>query len=156
MRTRTKPRKVYPESWPKWPFKCEHIHWRRGDQCKNLAVRGCRTCRRHGAGGIVEQRGYERYLLWCLLPESMRVTYANSVSVVTDDMFDQMALALAKFALTGDERMSGRARLFAAVAIMQYATALETHPDPALLLTHLSRSDADTAIEILRRNGLMQ
>lgn len=88
------------------------------------------------------------------MPETLRVTFEAANAVVTDDMFDEMALAIAKYALAGDDRMTSRIKLEAAMTIMR-ATSVEDHPDPALLLTHLSRSDADTAIEILRRNGLI-
>lgn len=57
--------------------------------------------------------------------------------------------------LKADDRMSGRSRLEAALVMLQISS-VRTHPDPALLLTHLSREDAEAAVGILRLNDLIK
>lgn len=126
--------------------------WRTGQQCRKWAIRGLDRCRKHGGGGLNQVQGWKRYLLWVMLPETVRFT--GEATPVTDEMVSIACMALADAMLTGDARLSAQARM-KAVEFLFDSQAIDTHPDPASLLTHLSREDALTAVRILRLNGLM-
>lgn len=139
--------------WPKWDRQCSHIKWRTGERCRQKAVRGADICKRHGGGGINRHQAWKRYLLWVLLPDSIRTN--GIVTPVTDEEVEIVCNVLAQWCLTGDARASDGLRT-AAVKYLFDAVSIETHPDPASLLDHLTREDAVLAIRILRRNGLIR
>lgn len=140
-------------AWPKWDRQCDSFSWRTGKRCTQRAIRGLNTCRRHGGAGLKAAYGWRRYLLWILLPESIR---NNGVSgPVTDDEVEIVCNLLAQQIVTGDLHASATVRMHA-IQYLFDAVSIEKHPDPAILLTHLSREDATMAIRILRRNGLMK
>jgi len=141
------------KGWPRWDRQCSHIKWRTGEQCRNRAVRGCDTCRPHGAGGLWAQAGWKRYLLWVLLPDSIRNN--GIVTPVLDDEVEIVCNVLAQWIVTGDAHASQSVRT-AAIRWLFDACSIEEHPDPASLLTHLSREDAVEAVRILRRATLMK
>lgn len=62
---------------------------------------------------------------------------------------------IAHAALYGDQHASDAVRMAAAEYLLD-AAAVANHPDPAVLLTHLPREDAETAVRILRMNGLIR
>lgn len=140
-------------NWPAWERQCGAIKWRTGTQCNNRSVRGADRCKQHGMGGIKSRQAWKRYLLWVLLPESVRTN--GIVTPVLDDEVEIVCNVLAQWCLTGDAHASEGVRM-AAVRYLLDAVSIEAHPDPAALLTHLSREDATTAVRILRRNGLIR
>lgn len=146
------PPRAVPQGWPKWEMPCRAFSWQTGKPCKNPAVRGTNQCGTHGGRGLNRIQGWKRYLLWVLLPETVR--YTKLQDLITDEFVQVACQALAEEILTGDRRLSERARM-AAVEYLFESQALEMHPDPALLLTHLSREDAQAAIRILRLNHLI-
>lgn len=141
-----------PHDWPVWNRPCVRISWRTGKPCKGKTIRGTDLCHQHGGGGINRVQGWKRYLLWVLLPESVRQT--GIATPVTDEEVSVACQALAEAILTGDSRMTERQRMLA-VEYLFASHTLDAHPDPASLLEHLSREDAVKAISILRRHNLL-
>lgn len=126
--------------------------WRTGKPCRAKTIRGTDLCYKHGGGGVNRVQGWKRYLLWVLLPETVR--YTGMATPVTDEAVSVACQALAEAILTGDSRMSERQRIHA-VEYLFASQTLDAHPDPASLLDHLSREDAVKAVNILRRCNLL-
>lgn len=147
-------KKQIPPSWPKWKRQCTSLSWRSGKPCQQPSVMGTDRCARHGGRGRVHATvGWRRYLLWLLLPETIRTN--NLQSPVLDQEVELICNILAQYMVTGDAHASESARM-KAIEFLFDSVALQKHHDPALLLTHLKRSDAETAVEILRLNGLLK
>ena len=146
------PKKELDSRWPKWNRYCNHVSWRTGKTCKARALIGTDQCKRHGRHSRTPI-GWKRYLLWVLLPETIRHTGVHTP--VTDEEVEIVCNLIAQYVLAGDAHASEGVRMKALEFLFQSVAILE-HPDPAILLTHLSREDADTAIKILRLNGLMK
>lgn len=140
-------------NWPKWNRRCSSLSWRTGKPCGNWAVRGTDRCKRHGSGGKNAKQGWKRYLLWTLLPETIRQTGVRSP--VTDEEVEIVCNILAQYIVTGDAHATEGVRM-KAIEYLFDAVAVDKHPDPAGLLTHLSRPDALVAINILRLNNLLK
>jgi len=114
---------------------------------------GAKNCKRHGGAGEVSgERAWKRYLLWILLPDVIR--YSQPRSPVLDDEVEIVCQIIAHAALYGDQHASDAVRMAAAEYLLDSASVLE-HPDPAVLLTHLTRDQADTVVRILRMNNLL-
>jgi hypothetical protein len=62
---------------------------------------------------------------------------------------------IAQYALTGDAHASEGVRMMAAEYLMETQTVAQ-HPDPAALLTHLGKDDANITVRVLRLNGLLK
>lgn len=147
-------RKSQPQSrWPKWRHPCTAFSWRTGQPCRQWATLGNDCCKRHGGGGRWSQQGWKRYLLWVLLPESIRVTASRSP--VLDEEVELLCNILAQYMVTGDAHATEGVRM-KAIEFLFDAVTMERHPNPALLLTHLSREDAMEAVKILRVNNLLK
>lgn len=85
-----------------------------------------------------------------MLPDAVRASHHAPVTMEEIEILSQ---ALVEAALKGTPETSARVKMKAAEYLLDSA-AVQTHEDPALLLTHLSREDAETAWNILRQNGL--
>lgn len=141
------------KTWPKWTRQCGSFSWRTGQQCKNWAVRGTDRCKKHGSGGKNAKQGWKRFLLWTMLPETIRQT--GVVSPVTDEEVEIVCNILAQYIVTGDAHATEGVRM-KAIEYLFDAVAVNKHPDPAALLTHLTREQALLAINILRLNNLIK
>lgn len=143
-----------PDAWPKWKRQCNQLSWRSGKQCKANSVLGSERCRRHGGGGDVQGiTAWKRYLLWILLPESIRTTAVRSP--VTDQEVEVLCNVLAQYVVTGDSWASEATRT-KAIEYLFDSVIVGTHQEPEILLTHLSKDDAATAVKILRDNGFLK
>jgi len=142
------------KGFPPWNHQCIAYSWQTGDRCKRAATRGTNHCKRHGGGGAFAALGWKRYLLWVLLPDSIRTTSAYH-SPVTEEQIEILCNVLAQWVVTGDAHASEAVRM-KAVEYLLDSVAVNKHEDPASLLTHLSHEDAVTAVRILRLNNLMK
>lgn len=88
-----------------------------------------------------------------LLPESIRVTASRSP--VLDEEVELLCNILAQYMVTGDAHATEGVRM-KAIEFLFDAVTMERHPNPALLLTHLTREDAMEAVKILRVNNLLK
>lgn len=141
-----------PGHWPKWGRICNAIK-RDGHQCRSKACVGADKCKKHGGGGpSTGRRAWQRYLLWVLCPEWGRT---NVMSPVLDEEVEMVCQIIAEAALMGTVHTSAIVKMHAAEKLLESAS-LVAHPDPSFLLTHLTREQAEAAIEILYLNGLMK
>jgi hypothetical protein len=88
-----------------------------------------------------------------MLPETIRQT--GVVSPVTDEEVEIVCNILAQYIVTGDAHATEGVRM-KAIEYLFDAVAVNKHPDPAALLTHLTREQALLAINILRLNNLIK
>lgn len=147
------PKIVLDHRWPQWKRRCESFSWRTGAQCKAWSTIGYNHCRKHGGGGIHKEKAWRRYLLWVLLPDTIKHTMVKSP--FTDDEIEVAANIIAQYVVTGDSHASEGVRMKAIEYLFDSVT-VENHPHPQELLTHLSKEDASEAIRILRLNGLIK
>jgi hypothetical protein len=142
---------------PPWGRSCtgKSRHAHQTYKCRAPAVAGSDRCSSHGGkGGVWKEQAWRYYLLNLLLPDAA-AKVPRFRGPVTDDLIQILCQVIAEAALTGTTMASQNVKFRAAEFLLDSA-ALVTHPDPALLLTHLSRDDAAMAVSILVRNGLMK
>jgi len=155
MVTKNKPLTI-PQGWPRWNRRCNATRWRTGTSCANWAIVGGDKCIRHnGNGEIARERAWKRYLLFALLPDTVRENRTRLWAPVLDEEVEMVQQVVAHAVLYGDQHANETVRM-ACVTYLLDAAAVAMHPDPAVLLTHLTREDADTAVRILQLNNLLR
>jgi hypothetical protein len=77
------------------------------------------------------------------------------MSPISAEAIEMVCNIIAQCALTGDVHASEGVRMMAAEYLMETQTVAK-HPDPAALLTHLSREEALITVKVLRLNGLLK
>ena len=98
MRTRRpSPRWGLGPGWPKWNRRCGAVLWRTGKPCANWANKGTDRCSAHGARGWWTWQAWKRYLLWVLLPDTVRT---NGIATpVLDEEVELVCSVLAEAVL---------------------------------------------------------
>lgn len=148
----SKPRRS--KGWPNWDHQCTQVVWRTGKRCKNPSVLGLDRCRKHGGQARYSQfKGWRRYLLWVLLPDTIRQT--TPLHPVTDEMVEIVCNVLAQSILTETVHATAALKIAAAQHLFD-ALSVDVHPDPASLLAFLDRDDATRVIRVLRANRLIK